>query len=124
MVEQANDKFSATMTNVVQWREAEQSNSSSNGSSAGSHHGVAGPVAKEICSDTSIQVVLEVPGWFVIPTGMIEKTGGTLLPPQLGKLGFVFVSLHVSATGPGAGLRQGPDCFVPGGMIIRSGPQI
>ncbi|GAB4815192.1 hypothetical protein N2152v2_002238 [Parachlorella kessleri] len=79
MVEQANDKFSATMTNVVQWREAQQPPSSSNGSSsASSSHGgaaAAAAVAKEICSDTSIQVVLEVPGWFVIPTGIIEKTG-------------------------------------------------
>ena len=81
MVEQANDKFSATMTNVVQWREAEQSNSSSNGSSAGSSLGAAGAAAKEICSDTSIQVVLEVPGWFVIPTGMIEATGGLISCP-------------------------------------------
>lgn len=39
-VEAANDKFTATMTNVVRWQEAE-----------------SGGSGKEICSDTSLQVL-------------------------------------------------------------------
>lgn len=74
MIEEANDKFAATMTNVVRWRDAAQPQhpgdaSSSNGSSSGN------PAGKEICSETSIQVVLEVPGWFIVPVAAIEKTG-------------------------------------------------
>lgn len=57
IVQQANEKFTATMTNSVEWR----------------HDASSG--ALEIASDTSIQVTLEVPAWFVVPTAMIEKTG-------------------------------------------------
>eukprot|EP00887_Chlorella_sp_A99_P000316 scaffold13.g316.t1 len=50
VVEAANDRFTATMTNVVRWREAE----------AGG--------GKEI-------VTLEVPRWFLLPVAAIERTG-------------------------------------------------
>lgn len=56
-VVEANKKFTATMTNVVRWQEAE------------------GGSGKEISSDTSIQVTLEVPRWFVLPVGVIERSG-------------------------------------------------
>lgn len=55
-VQAANDRFTATMTNVVRWQAA-----------AGG--------GKEIVSDTSIQVTLDVPPWFVLPTRVIESAG-------------------------------------------------
>lgn len=57
-VQSANDRFSATMTNVVHWTASEQLGH------------------KDICSDTSIQVTLEVPGWMnFIPRGAVENLG-------------------------------------------------
>ena len=53
---EANKKFTATMTNVVRWEEAQGG-------------------GKNICSDTEIQVTLEVPGWFILPVAVIEKSG-------------------------------------------------
>lgn len=73
-VEQANDKFTATMTNVVRWREAAEGGSSGDDSSSSSDSGSAAG-CREICSETSLRVELEVPGWFIIPVGAIEKTG-------------------------------------------------
>ncbi len=55
---EANKKFTATMTNVVRWQEGEN--------------------GKEIASDAEIQVTLEVPGWFVLPVSVIEKSGKTI----------------------------------------------
>lgn len=57
IVKQANERFTATMTNKVEWQVDEESS--------------------ELCivSDASIQVTLQVPGWFVVPTAAIEKTG-------------------------------------------------
>ena len=55
-VEEANKKFTAKMTNSVRWQEGE------NG-------------GREITSDAEIQVTLEVPGWFVLPVTVIEKSG-------------------------------------------------
>ncbi|CAL5219371.1 g1191 [Coccomyxa viridis] len=68
-VEAANDKFSATMENKVRW-----------GSSA-----EAGFL--ELRSDTSIQVALEVPGWFrVVPVEAIEKTGSSVMQRILNRM--------------------------------------
>jgi len=58
-VVEANKKFTATMENIVKWRESE----------------VGKDGEKEITSDTSIQVTLEVPGWLVLPVGVIERSG-------------------------------------------------
>lgn len=55
---EVNKKFTATMTNVVRWENAEN-----------------GAVDKQIKSDTEIQVTLEVPNWFVLPVKVIEKSG-------------------------------------------------
>jgi hypothetical protein len=63
-VEAANDRFTATMTNVVTWRRRQGGESGDGGG------------GKEIASDTSIQVTLEVPPWFVVPTAVIERAGG------------------------------------------------
>lgn len=75
-MEEANNRFKATMTNVVRWREPPAG--AAQGGSAQSM-----PV-KEICSDTSIQVVLEVPRWFIVPVGAIEKTGCKVMETVLG----------------------------------------
>jgi hypothetical protein len=58
-VEAANDKFSATMTNVVSWREGQEQGGD-----------------KEIASNASIEVTIDVPRWFVLPTAVIERSGG------------------------------------------------
>ncbi|PSC69180.1 hypothetical protein C2E20_7357 [Micractinium conductrix] len=55
-VEKANDRFDATMSNVVRWQDAPGG-------------------GKQIVSDTFLQVQLQVPGWFVLPTSTIERTG-------------------------------------------------
>ena len=55
-VEAANERFDATMTNVVRWQEAPGG-------------------GKQLASDTFIQVQLQVPAWFVLPTSTIERTG-------------------------------------------------
>ena len=65
-VVEANKKFSATMKNVVTWRE---------GAETADRNG--GKNNKEIASETEIQVTLEVPRWFVLPVGVIEKSGKT-----------------------------------------------
>eukprot|EP00884_Botryococcus_braunii_P017476 jgi/Botrbrau1/4411/Bobra.0348s0004.1 len=60
-VEAANDKFGATMTNVVQW------DTSADG-------------GLELRSDTDIQVSLEVPSWFrIIPLPALEGTGSRVM---------------------------------------------
>lgn len=55
-VEAANERFDATMTNVVRWQEAPGG-------------------GKQIASDTTICVQLQVPRWFMLPTAAIERTG-------------------------------------------------
>lgn len=55
---EANKKFTATMTNEVCWEYRDD-----------------GSGGKQICSSTSIQVTLEVPGWFVLPVSIIERSG-------------------------------------------------
>jgi hypothetical protein len=57
-VEAANERFDATMTNVVRWQEAP-----------------GGGAAKQLVSDTFICVQLLVPAWFVLPVATIERTG-------------------------------------------------
>ncbi|EFN52385.1 hypothetical protein CHLNCDRAFT_138831 [Chlorella variabilis] len=59
-VEAANERFDATMTNVVRWQEAPGG-------------------GKQLASDTFIQVQLQVPAWFVLPTSTIERTGGAVM---------------------------------------------
>lgn len=56
VVVDANKRFTATMVNSVRWQE--------------SHGG-----GKEIASETSIEVTLQVPTWFVLPVGVIERSG-------------------------------------------------
>lgn len=62
----ANDRFDATMTNIVTWEgeEAEE--------------------LKHLCSNTSIQVALEVPRWArMMPTSAIESTGSRVMQTVL-----------------------------------------
>ncbi|KXZ52257.1 hypothetical protein GPECTOR_10g888 [Gonium pectorale] len=78
-VEDINDKFSATMTNVVRYRdyvppqeddedEEEEGGASSSGKQ------------KEIVSDTTIQVTLEVPAWCsFLPVSSIEGAGSSVM---------------------------------------------
>ncbi|KAA6427645.1 MAG: (RAP Annotation release2) Galactose-binding like domain containing [Trebouxia sp. A1-2] len=62
----ANDRFGATMTNTVTWE------------------GDEGSEVKQLCSETSIQVALEVPRWArVMPTSAIESTGSRVMQTVL-----------------------------------------
>lgn len=66
-MEAANDRFTATMANIVTWEESTQ-----------------GAADKLICSDTSIQVALEVPQWArIMPVGAIESTGSRVMQTVL-----------------------------------------
>ena len=67
-MEQANDRFDATMTNAVEWRGCELD--------AG---GATAEGCSSIASETTLRVALEVPGWFVVPTAAIESTGAPML---------------------------------------------
>ena len=63
----ANDRFTATMTNVVTWEDGNESQA-----------------AKLICSDTSIEVALEVPRWArIMPIGAIQSTGSKVMQTVL-----------------------------------------
>lgn len=65
-MEEVNDKFSATMTNVVRWEDSPQ------------------PHTKLINSTTSIQVVVQVPGWVsFLPVAGIEAAGGQVMQSTL-----------------------------------------
>jgi hypothetical protein len=61
---EANKKFTATMVNEVEWREQE------NGELC-------------ICSDTSLQVTLQVPRWFLLPAGVVESSGSKIMQTVL-----------------------------------------
>ena len=68
-VQAANDRFEATMTNIVRWSGAPSSTS------------------KEISSNTAIQVSLEVPAWFrLISVGAIEATGNRVMQAVLNRM--------------------------------------
>ena len=68
-VKAANDRFEATMTNIVRWG------------------GAAASTSKEISSNTSIQVSLEVPAWFrLISVGAIEATGNRVMQAVLNRM--------------------------------------
>lgn len=60
VVEEANERFTATMLNIVRWREDEEGN-------------------KEIASDTTIEVTLELPGWFLLPATFVERSGSAVM---------------------------------------------
>ena len=63
----ANDRFNATMENIVTWEESTQ-----------------GSEEKLICSDTSIEVALEVPRWArIMPIGAIQSTGSKVMQTVL-----------------------------------------
>jgi hypothetical protein len=65
-VEEVNDKFSATMTNMVRWEASEE------------------PHTKLITSTTSIEVVVQVPGWVsFLPVGGIEAAGRQVMQGTL-----------------------------------------
>lgn len=65
-VQDINSKFTARMTNVVRW------------------HDTPEPACKEISSDTSIEVVVQVPGWFgFVPVSSIEAAGSKVMSTTL-----------------------------------------
>ena len=62
----ANDRFDATMTNIVTWE------------------GDEAQELKQLSSNTSIQVALEIPRWArVMPTSAIESTGSRVMQTVL-----------------------------------------
>eukprot|EP00879_Flechtneria_rotunda_P004510 GHRR01004765.1.p1 GENE.GHRR01004765.1~~GHRR01004765.1.p1 ORF type:complete len:260 (+),score=30.58 GHRR01004765.1:283-1062(+) len=66
VVEDVNNKFTAQMTNGVRWNATED------------------PAVKEISSDTTIEVVVQVPGWFsVVPVPSIEAAGSKVMRTTL-----------------------------------------
>lgn len=65
-VQDINNRFTAQMTNVVRW------------------HATSQPEAKEISSDTSIEVVVQVPAWFgFVPVSSIEAAGSKVMSTTL-----------------------------------------
>jgi hypothetical protein len=65
-VQDINSKFTAQMTNVVRWNATEE------------------PDVKEISSDTSIEVVVQVPAWFgFVPVSSIEAAGSKVMSTTL-----------------------------------------
>lgn len=65
-VQDINSKFTAQMTNVVRW------------------HAMSDPETKEISSDTSIEVVVQVPAWFgFVPVNSIEAAGSKVMSTTL-----------------------------------------
>ncbi|EFJ52778.1 hypothetical protein VOLCADRAFT_102752 [Volvox carteri f. nagariensis] len=99
-VEDINDKFSATMTNVVRYRdyqppagEEEEEVETDQGHGAWqqqqeeeaaaalpSRSATGGPSRKEILSDTTIQVCVEVPPWSgFLPVATIEGVGSNVM---------------------------------------------
>lgn len=66
MIEDVNNKFTAQMTNVVRWSTT------------------ADPAIKEISSDTSIEVAVQVPAWAgLIPTPSMEAAGSKVMQTTL-----------------------------------------
>lgn len=64
-----NDSFAASMTNVVRWREVEDSSD------------------KEILSDTNIKVVLQIPRWSsFLPVSTIESVGSGVMQRVLNSM--------------------------------------
>ena len=66
IIEDVNDKFTAQMTNVVRWEPTED------------------PMQKKIVSNTSIEVLVDVPGWMsLVPVGSIEAAGRQVMQSTL-----------------------------------------
>ena len=62
--QRVNEKFSATMENIVEWQEEDEG-------------------MKCICSNTTLEIVAQVPGWFVIPVHIVERTGSNIMQKVL-----------------------------------------
>lgn len=62
--QRVNEKFSATMENIVEWQEEKEG-------------------MKCICSNTTLEIVAQVPGWFVIPVHIVERTGSNIMQKVL-----------------------------------------
>ena len=62
---EANAKFTATMQNIVEWQQSDDDEN------------------KYISSDTAIEVTLEIPRWFVLPTGVVERSGSAVMQKVL-----------------------------------------
>jgi len=71
IAEAQNSKFKATMTNVVEWRERVPTE--------GEGEVEGNDATKEILSETTINVDLIVPPWFLVPVPAIEKTGSSVM---------------------------------------------
>lgn len=92
-VDDINAKFTASMTNVVRWREApppaaapDDDDTSEEApavhTAASASNGAAS--SKEITSETTIEVTLEVPRWAgLAPVGALEGAGSGVLQSAL-----------------------------------------
>ncbi|KAG2435523.1 hypothetical protein HYH02_011817 [Chlamydomonas schloesseri] len=88
-VEDINNKFSATMTNVVRYRDyvPDSDSGSDSEETDGAEEAATGQqqqqpavARKEIVSDTTIQVCLEVPTWSsFLPVASIESVGSGVM---------------------------------------------
>ncbi|GIL77751.1 hypothetical protein Vretimale_6644 [Volvox reticuliferus] len=90
-VEDINDKFSATMTNVVRYRDYVPPSTSGQWATVDEHESedeeegrggdsVGSRPQKEIASDTTIQVCVEVPPWSsFLPVATIESVGSSVM---------------------------------------------
>lgn len=76
-----NKKFRASMSNIVRWREYVPEADGDGEDGAGSVAAEEG--VKEVCSETTIQIDLVVPPWFVLPASVVEKTGSGIMNSTL-----------------------------------------
>lgn len=78
VVEAQNEKFTATMLNSVEWREAEP----------GDHlvPRFQAEATKEICSKTTLTIELIVPPWFPLTVGAIEKSGSRVMQSVVNRM--------------------------------------
>lgn len=74
-VEDINDKFEASMTNIVRWREIQATSNEEDPQLAASSSS-----GKEIVSSTTLEVQIEVPNWMsFISTNRISSAGSSVL---------------------------------------------
>jgi hypothetical protein len=86
-VQDINNRFTARMTNVVRWHEcvtgAAAAEAEDQAGAAGSSSSSSSSM-KEISSDTSIEVVVVVPGWAgFLPVPSIEAAGSSVMATTL-----------------------------------------
>lgn len=76
---EANERFTAQMTNVVTWA-ADAADAAAAGETAAA---AAAAGSKSIFSDTTIEVAVEVPRWLPLPTASVEAAGSGVMAATL-----------------------------------------